>query len=107
MGAHSVNSTSMISKPRRRTLLLSVLLVLISQCFLQLHSVSHFADSDEDTCEICLTGRALEHAVAVDMQIACEGLDGNTEFTIPAVDVGFALSPAFQPRAPPLRMTSV
>jgi len=48
---------------RRWWVLLSLLLLLWSQFYLQLHGLEHLSDHHEETCQICLTGGSLDQVI--------------------------------------------
>lgn len=104
---YPANNISVTSDARRWGLLLCALLILVSQLFLQLHSIDHLSDTDGVACEICLTGGTLEYAVVATIQDAYAELDDKTSFRVPVVNVYSDWPLSFQSRAPPLRNTNV
>lgn len=104
---YPADNISVTNGERRRGLLLCALLILISQLFLQLHPIVHVSDADNETCEICLAGRALEHAVANTVPHVCVKSDDKAALPVPVIDANSTCHLSFQSRAPPLRHTNV
>jgi len=101
------NNISVISHGRRWGLLLCALLILVSQLFIQLHSIEHLSDPDDETCEICLSGGALEYAVASTVQDVYVKSDGKTALPAPVINANSTRHLSYRPRAPPLLNTNV